>query len=61
MQAEAPEICFVSANAWDARGAAHFGFTVAWLDRFGKVPDKLPGAFAAEIGDLEGLPPLFGL
>jgi len=61
MEAEASEICFVSANAWDARGAACFGFTVAWLDRFGKLPDRLPGAFAAEIRDLAALPPLLGL
>jgi 2-haloacid dehalogenase len=27
------EICFVSANAWDAAGAARFGFRVAWLNR----------------------------
>lgn len=27
------EIAFVSANAWDAYGAARFGFRVHWLDR----------------------------
>lgn len=55
------EICFVSSNAWDARGAAHFGFKVAWLDRFGKLPDRLPGDFSAVIKDLDALPPLLGL
>ncbi len=57
----AGEICFVSTNAWDARGAAHFGFQVAWLDRFGKLPDRLPGDFSAVIKNLDALPPLLGL
>lgn len=55
------DICFVSTNAWDARGAANFGFKVAWLDRFGKLPDRLPGDFSAVIKDLDALPPLLGL
>ncbi len=57
----AGEVCFVSSNAWDARGAAHFGFRVAWLDRFGKLPDRLPGDFSAVIKKLDALPPLLGL
>ncbi len=57
----AEEICFVSSNAWDGRGAAHFGFRVAWLDRFGKLPDRLPGAYSAVIKDLDALPGLLGL
>ncbi len=61
MGVAAEEICFVSTNAWDARGAAHFGFKVAWLDRFGKLPDRLPGDFSAVIKDLDALPPLLGL
>jgi 2-haloacid dehalogenase len=31
--APAPEIAFVSANAWDAGGAAAFGFRTFWIDR----------------------------
>ncbi len=58
---KADEVCFVSSNAWDARGAAYFGFRVAWLDRFGKVPDRLPGDFSAVIKTLDALPPLLGL
>jgi len=54
-------ICFVSTNAWDARAAAHFGFRVVWLNRFGKLPDRLPGAFAEVIPSLDALPPLLGL
>lgn len=33
--APAPEIAFVSANAWDAGGAAAFGFRTFWIDRAG--------------------------
>lgn len=58
---EAGRICFVSTNAWDANGAAHFGFTVAWMNRFGQQPERLPGAPAAVIGSLDELPRLLGL
>jgi len=58
----APEgICFVSTNAWDARGAAAFGMQVVWLDRWSRVPDRLPGAFKAVIKTLDELPALLGL
>ena len=40
---EGKRICFVSTNAWDANGAANFGFRVAWMNRFGKQPERLPG------------------
>jgi 2-haloacid dehalogenase len=58
---EAGRICFVSTNAWDASGAAHFGFKVAWLNRFGKQPDRLPGDIRGEITTLADLPGLLGL
>jgi len=54
-------ICFVSTNAWDASGAAHFGFKVAWLNRFDKQPERLPGELSAVITTLADLPPLLGL
>lgn len=54
-------ICFLSSNGWDARGAAHFGFTVAWVNRFGREPDRIPGDLAATIKTLEELPTLLGL
>ena len=57
----AHEICFVSTNAWDASGAAHFGFQVAWMNRFGLTPERLPGNFGAVIDGLEALPPLVGV
>jgi 2-haloacid dehalogenase len=58
---EAGRICFVSTNGWDASGAAHFGFNVAWLNRFGQKPERLPGTPAAVISTLAELPSLLGL
>ncbi len=57
----AERICFVSANAWDVSGAAHFGFRVVWLNRSGGVLDPLPGRPAAEIAGLAALPACLGL
>ena len=37
--APAQEIAFVSANAWDAGGAAAFGFRTFWIDRAGQPPE----------------------
>ncbi len=51
--AAAERICFVSANAWDVAGAAHFGFKVAWLNRFGQPAENLPGKPLAEITKLD--------
>ena len=52
---ETSAICFVSANPWDAQGAAHFGFQVARVDRFGLKDDRIPGKPAALIKDLSDL------
>ena len=52
---DAPAICFVSANTWDAQGAAHFGFQSVRVDRFGLKDDKIPGKPAALIKDLSEL------
>ena len=57
----AERICFVSSNAWDAAGAALFGFRVAWVNRAGAQPERLPAAPEAEIKSLAELPPLLGL
>ncbi len=58
---ERDRICFVSTNAWDASAAANFGFHVAWMNRFGKEPERLPGELSAVISSLEDLPGLLGL
>ena len=57
----AGDICFVSTNAWDAAGAANFGFRVAWMNRFGRTAERLPAHPHAVIGGLDELPPLLGL
>jgi len=54
----AEAIAFVSTNAWDAAGAAAFGFRVAWMNRFGARMERLGSAPAAVIGGLDELPPL---
>jgi 2-haloacid dehalogenase len=52
---------FVSSNAWDAHGAASFGFEAAWVNRSGAARERLPGALMAELQDLRALPAAFGL
>jgi 2-haloacid dehalogenase len=49
----AERICFVSSNAWDVAGAAHFGFTVVWVNRFDQYPEHLPGAPVAQVRSLD--------
>ncbi|MEE3094853.1 MAG: HAD-IA family hydrolase [Pseudomonadota bacterium] len=55
------EICFMSSNAWDAWAALHFGFQVAWANRFGQPREHMPGGPSAEIKTLTELPPLLGI
>ena len=52
---DAPSVCFVSANTWDAQGAAQFGFQSVRVDRFGLKDDRIPGRPAALINDLSEL------
>ncbi len=52
------EIMFQSSNAWDVAGAKVFGFNVAWVNRFGQCPEKLPGKPDIEIKTLAELPDL---
>ena len=52
------EIAFQSSNAWDASGAAAFGFKVAWVNRFAQSPERLPGKPDVEIQSLSELPAL---
>ncbi|MGQ9371827.1 haloacid dehalogenase type II [Azospirillum sp. A39] len=54
----AAEIVFVSANGWDAAGAAAFGFGVVWLNRAGAPRERLPAGPRAEAGSLAEVPPL---
>lgn len=57
----AGRICFVSANAWDVAGAAHFGFNVAWINRFAQKAERLPGTPKAEIETLDEVADLLGV
>lgn len=57
----AHRISFQSANAWDACGAAAFGFRVAWINRFGQLGEALPGEPHAELGSLTELPSMLAL
>ena len=57
----ARRISFQSSNAWDAHAAGAFGFRVAWVNRFGQRPERLPGPADAELATLAELPPLLGL
>ena len=61
LNVEKHEVCFLSSNCWDAKGAAHFGFNVAWINRFNREVDRLPGQLATTIHRLDDLPPLLGL
>lgn len=56
----ARRIAFLSSNAWDAQGAAAFGFRTIWVNRAGAPRERLPGELAAEIRDLSALPTLLG-
>ena len=54
------EICFQSANAWDAWAAAAFGLRVVWCNRQRQRPERLPGRPECEITSLAELPVLVG-
>ncbi len=53
--ADAPSVCFVSANPWDAQGAAQFGFQSVRIDRSGLPDDRIPGKPAATVKSLSEL------
>jgi 2-haloacid dehalogenase len=50
------QICFLSSNSWDAFAAKAFGMRVLWCNRFGQMPERLPGTPDGEITDLSQLP-----
>lgn len=49
------DILFVSSNAWDASGAAHFGFPVCWINRRRGVFDELGAQPLQTVPDLESM------
>ncbi len=54
-------ISFQSSNAWDAAGAAAYGFAVIWINRYGQPPENLPGDPRIELTSLRDLPACLGL
>ena len=60
LQLQPAQIAFQSSNAWDAVGAAAFGFQVVWVNRFGQQPERLGVQYATELKSLEGLLKLIG-
>jgi 2-haloacid dehalogenase len=52
---DAPSICYVSANTWDAQAAAQFGYQVVQLARRPQIAERLPGKPAAVISSLAQL------
>lgn len=52
------EICFLSSNAWDAAGAASFGFQVVWVNRFAQPAERLGHLPDLQITELSTLPSL---
>ena len=61
MAVEPPNVCFVSANSWDAHAAANFGFKVLWINRGGLPRERLPGSLEGEVASLGELPARLGL
>ncbi len=52
----ASEVCFCSSNGWDAYAASDFGMKVAWINRYGQRPERLPGAPDFVLKSLDELP-----
>lgn len=52
------EVSFQSSNAWDAYAASAFGMRVAWCNRYGQRPERLPGKPDLVIRSLDELLPL---
>lgn len=49
---DAPSVCFVSGNGWDAHSAAQFGFQAVRIKRSAVPDDRLPGKLSATISSL---------
>lgn len=52
---QASEVCFISNNAWDCHGGAHFGYQVARLNRNQVAEEKLSGRPRITLNGLQGL------
>ena len=56
LEIEPRRIWFQSSNAWDAWAASAFGMRVAWCNRYGQCPERLPGFPDVEVRSLLDLP-----
>jgi 2-haloacid dehalogenase len=54
-------LAFVSANAWDAAGAASAGLHVIWINRTGAPPERLPYGPAIELTSLAAVAAALGV
>ena len=61
LKVAANHISFQSSNGWDAHAASAFGFSVAWVNRFGQPPENIPAQPHAQIQPLSDLPDLLGI
>ena len=52
------QVLFVSANGWDAAGAAGYGFTTVWVNRAGEPVDRMPARPQHIVTDLTSIPDL---
>lgn len=52
------EVLFVSANGWDAAGAAAYGFETVWVNRAGQPMDRLMAQPRHVLSDLTTIPGL---
>jgi 2-haloacid dehalogenase len=55
------EILFVSSNGWDAWAAKAFGLRVAFCNRAGQPPERIPEPPDVEIRALAEVPGLLGV
>jgi len=55
------QLLLVSANGWDAWGASAFGMQVAWCNRTGQTPERLPGGPTWTVRSLAEVPGLLGI
>jgi 2-haloacid dehalogenase len=58
LQLHPAEIAFVSANGWDAAGAAAFGFTTFWINRNGEPTERHAREPDFIVGSLANLSPI---
>lgn len=55
------QISFQTSNAWDAAGAGHFGFKIAWCNRYGQPMERLGTTPDTILTSLSELPDILGV